>query len=481
MRLLYSIYILCAVKLVDFVQSKRNLLQDKPFIENFDFDNFFGDFKSSKEINEAIQVLYQKAVQITNDVSLYSIGKSAEGRPILALSIGKRATIAAKKVKKHKSTKVFKYNGPLENTERTDILLIAGLHGREWTAPASVIYTAHEMIENLLNSNSSELDRTFHFIPLLNPDGYEYTLLNRDNEVARLWRKTRRNLCSRRNRNKRCAHGIDLNRNFGIDTVSWGFGATKVTTEVFQGTRPFSEPESKRIGEFFSLIGHTLLSVLDVHCCSAAVLPPFMYKDDVPKQQTELDSLCKEMNSEYPCKNREKSFSESNTGIFIDWVFNEVQVPYSFIVETKGNKDRHMDKIFTVEPTEIKTIGSSVNSIFQGLLKALRSLEVPSQSHEESQDYEESVGETVTEEAIDFERLFNDLKSGGMYKDEVDQELQEIRQEKVIKITSDENIFSSTSVDKNNFFLISLVALTVSVLLLAVRNLSRKKKNLKTV
>ena len=57
---------------------------------------------------------------------------------------------------------------------------------REWVSPASVTYLIHRLVETE-SEFTSLLDRfTLFILPLVNPDGYEYSRLH-----DRMWRKTR--------------------------------------------------------------------------------------------------------------------------------------------------------------------------------------------------------------------------------------------------------------------------------------------------
>lgn len=111
-----------------------------------------------------------------------------------------------------------------------------GIHAREWISPAAVTYIIDYLVEN-----SDNLDVDYYILPVVNPDGYEYTFAS-----DRLWRKNRRKVGY-----SGCA-GVDLNRNFGY---RWGEKGTSkdVCREIFSGTRPFSEPETDAIRNFFDV------------------------------------------------------------------------------------------------------------------------------------------------------------------------------------------------------------------------------------
>lgn len=54
------------------------------------------------------------------------------------------------------------------------ILIDAGIHAREWIAPAVVLYIIHQLVENSDNAKLIE-NVDWIVIPSLNPDGYEYS------------------------------------------------------------------------------------------------------------------------------------------------------------------------------------------------------------------------------------------------------------------------------------------------------------------
>ena len=71
------------------------------------------------------------------------------------------------------------------------------------------------MIDQLVNSNDQEVkslrqNLNFHIVPVVNPDGYEYTRSSPNN---RMWRMTRS-----KNPGQKCL-GVDGNRNY---EYHWG-------------------------------------------------------------------------------------------------------------------------------------------------------------------------------------------------------------------------------------------------------------------
>lgn len=82
-----------------------------------------------------------------------SIGNTYEGRPISMLTIS------------------------TGGTGKPAILVDAGIHAREWIAPATALYIIQELVEN--PDNRALIENVDWFIvPVLNPDGYEYSHTN---------------------------------------------------------------------------------------------------------------------------------------------------------------------------------------------------------------------------------------------------------------------------------------------------------------
>lgn len=54
------------------------------------------------------------------------------------------------------------------------VLIDAGVHAREWIAPATALYTIQELVEN--ESNRLLIERVdWHMIPTINPYGYRFS------------------------------------------------------------------------------------------------------------------------------------------------------------------------------------------------------------------------------------------------------------------------------------------------------------------
>ena len=136
-----------------------------------------------------------------------------------------------------------------------------GVHGNEWITTSSVTWMLNE-----LSSNSDRYDCILErfdwlWIPLLNPDGYEYA-----HTVDRMWRKTRRNYTSLLTKSRQgtivqpidptsneddCV-GADINRNFEFYWRKGG-SSSNVCSTSFAGIFPFSEVRANLLFLFLNI------------------------------------------------------------------------------------------------------------------------------------------------------------------------------------------------------------------------------------
>ncbi|KAG8580871.1 hypothetical protein GDO81_007450 [Engystomops pustulosus] len=198
------------------------------------------------------------AAQNPDLVSRSQIGTSFEGRPIYLLKVGK------------------------PGANKNAVFIDCGFHAREWVSPAFCQWFVKEAV----NSYGSDAEFTnlldnldFYVLPVLNVDGYKYSWTS-----DRMWRKTRSV-----NQNTFCT-GTDPNRNFA---ANWGTnGATSSPcSEVYCGTIPESESETRALGDFIRSNLSSIKAYLTVHSYSQMLLFPYSYKHAPAKDYDELMSL----------------------------------------------------------------------------------------------------------------------------------------------------------------------------------------------
>lgn len=103
--------------------------------------------------------LYELASEYPNLVELESIGTSLEGRELIFLKVsGNR------------------------NASNPVVLIDGGIHAREWIAPATVLYIIQQLVENPENRDLIQ-NLDWYLLPVLNPDGYEFTFTTVSIEV----------------------------------------------------------------------------------------------------------------------------------------------------------------------------------------------------------------------------------------------------------------------------------------------------------
>lgn len=223
-------------------------------------DLFFKDYQPLSVIETWMQYFesmfkFQKA----GLVSLISIGKSYEGRNIPALRVGLDT-------QRHHNSK--------KRRARKTILITGGLHAREWISVSTVNYLADMFAskfgkDDVVDAMLKEYDIVF--VPVLNPDGYEYTW-----NVDRLWRK------SRQNTTMGYCHGYDLDHSFGYRWNAAGH-QDDPCSEGYGGNEPFQAVEAVQLAEWAANeTRHNVkfVAYIDLHSYSQQILWPYAYSCD---------------------------------------------------------------------------------------------------------------------------------------------------------------------------------------------------------
>ncbi|MFF4103707.1 M14 family zinc carboxypeptidase [Streptomyces sp. NPDC001903] len=164
-----------------------------------------------------------------------SIGKTVQGKDILALKVTKNA----------RTTK---------DGGKPSVLYMSNQHAREWITPEMTRRLMHHTLDNYGKDQriTKLVDSTeLWFLLSANPDGYDYT---HSADGDRLWRK---NLRDNNGDGKiTTGDGVDLNRNFAY---KWGYdnegSSPNQSSETYRGTKASSEPETVALDRFEKRVG----------------------------------------------------------------------------------------------------------------------------------------------------------------------------------------------------------------------------------
>ncbi|XP_031347022.1 carboxypeptidase B-like [Photinus pyralis] len=209
--------------------------------------------------------------------------------------------------------------------DKPTILVDAGIHAREWLAPAQALYIINQLIKNGDNRRLIE-NVNWIIIPLINPDGYEYT-----HTTDRLWRKTRSKgiVCD----------GVDANRNFDFHWSEEG-GDRDECSENYAGPKAFSEPETTALSRVILKYARNTKLYLSIHTPLLALLHPWGYTSDSPPNRDELRDLGLSASDAIYAVNGTRYKVGSSVEIFThtagssrDWAYGFANISLSYTVE----------------------------------------------------------------------------------------------------------------------------------------------------
>jgi len=120
----------------------------------------------------------------------------------------------------------------------------------------------------------------FVILPILNPDGYEYSWRS-----DRMWRKTRSV-----NRDTANCVGTDPNRNWDFH---WGEvrASNKPCSDSYQGPQAASEPEVRILQDYLCRNGQYFLAYINLHSYSQVWTSPFAYTQEPAPDYELQDAL----------------------------------------------------------------------------------------------------------------------------------------------------------------------------------------------
>ncbi|XP_049786272.1 carboxypeptidase B-like [Schistocerca cancellata] len=259
------------------------------------------------------QYLLDLAASFPIRVRVETIGQSSEGRLLDVIQISSGGDGA-----------------------RPVILMDAGIHAREWIAPAAALYAINQLVENGVHSSLVD-SIDWHILPLLNPDGYEYTFT-----TDRMWRKTRSFgpfLC----------RGVDANRNFDFHWNEIGTSESSCG-EAYAGEGPFSEPETRALRDYILKNADRIKLYLTLHSYGGYILYPWGYTTELPEDWEILHALAEEANAaQVAAGGQNFTIGSSRNAMYPvsgnsdDWVKAVAGVPLSYTIELPGGGSQGFD------------------------------------------------------------------------------------------------------------------------------------------
>ncbi|KAM3956805.1 carboxypeptidase B [Aphomia sociella] len=172
----------------------------------------FDDYPRYAEVDQYLVLIAQAYPDL---VTLVEGGFSFENRSIKYLKI---------------STTNF------NDTSKPIYFMDAMIHAREWVTTPVALYSIYRLVEDLRDQDRDlREDIDWIILPIVNPDGYEYTHTH-----ERLWRRTR---SFYPHINDTC-YGVDANRNFDVAFNTLGVSSDPCSN-TYPSHVPFSEPETR--------------------------------------------------------------------------------------------------------------------------------------------------------------------------------------------------------------------------------------------
>jgi len=304
-------------------------------IDSFDYTVFNTYSSIMKELRRIAEENPEK-------VRLISIGKTYEGREIPLLRITHNIT---------------------EEIKKPIILIDSGIHAREWVSLSTTMWLIHElMVKDTDPAVNAFLDSfDFTFMPVLNPDGYDFTW-----QSDRLWRKNRRPV------GNGCI-GVDLNRNWDYE---WGGeGASKDPCKIdYAGPSPFSESETTSFRDWMTPRKDRVVLYINFHSYGQLWMTPYGYSTNTPDNEKEMmyySKIAVEEIVQY--RGTTYRYGPVYTTIYpassisVDWVRGAENIQIAFTVELP-DKGLHG---FLTPASEIEPIGIET---WLGLKKVILSI-----------------------------------------------------------------------------------------------------------
>lgn len=294
--------------------------------------------------------------------------------------------------------------GEESNRPKKGIFIEGGAHAREWLSPATVLFIFDQLLKDYRritltrgadNNNNDNADTEltdddvtmcllkeydFYFLPLLNPDGYEFT-----HTSERFWRKNRKPFFSIEE-NRYC-HGVDLNRNWGHGWGGKGSSA-RACSDTFRGPTPFSEGETFATKEFLEEKKDDIKMYVSFHSFGQFILTPWGNDRGNPYPRDYFDLYNVAIKGVRGLRRLLIPGSEiENAGVYSigpaaavlyeasgssdDWIKAVAGIKYSYTVELPPHHRSHRIPGFAPPESYIPLVGSQWTAALKEMVRSL--------------------------------------------------------------------------------------------------------------
>merc|ERR1712168_927895 len=302
---------------------------------------FWGGFDYNRyNTYDAIVSELKKLAGQYSSASTFSVGRTYEGRDMVGIKIG--------------------------SGNKPAVWIDGGIHAREWISPATVMYFLNKLLTSGDSRAKQVLDMyDFYFLPVFNPDGYQYTHMSRR---TRLWRKTRSN------QGWGC-YGADPNRNWGYKWEVPVGTSRNPCSDIYRGRNAFSEIEVKNVANYLQNKVPNLKMYFNVHAYSQLILTPFSYTTDYPEDYPEIkrvaDVFVSAVESRYGTYYKAGPPSRilyAVAGGSIDWTYAVLGVKYSYALELRDRGEYG----FVLPTDQIKPTGEETSDAWFASILAMK-------------------------------------------------------------------------------------------------------------
>lgn len=257
------------------------------------------------ELDDTYAWLQSLANKYPGVVTLIEGGKTYQGRSILGVRITKGGS------------------------NKPGIFLEAGIHAREWIAPAAATYIINQLLTSEVESIKQLAENyTWYILPHANPDGYVYT-----HTTDRMWRKTRTPYGS--------CFGADPNRNWAFHWNEVG-ASSSACSDTYAGPAAFSEIETKSLSDYIAKLKGKIHLYISLHAYSQYLLYPYGHTGDLPDNVEDFrkvyDASIAAVNKRYGTKYTGGNIYDAiypAAGASVDWAYGTQDVRMSFCYELR--------------------------------------------------------------------------------------------------------------------------------------------------